>query len=82
MLTVTYYGKLADLTGKPAETLALRPSVADTHALRRLLDARYGAEGVLLDPRVRIAINDVIVTEPFAIAAGDAIAFLPIVGGG
>jgi len=82
MAVITYWGKLADVTGRASETYALPEQVQDTSALRAWIDTQTGGDGVFLAPENRIAINDEIVTEPCAVTDGDDIAFLPPVGGG
>ncbi|KCZ93367.1 MoaD/ThiS family protein [Hyphomonas johnsonii] len=82
MATLFYLGRLMDALGTGTETLAIPPGVNDTAALRTWLDAERQLGGILTEPTVRLAINDVIVSEPCAISDTDEIAFLPPVGGG
>ncbi|MCA8899761.1 MAG: MoaD/ThiS family protein [Hyphomonas sp.] len=82
MVEILYFGRLMDVMGCSQERIALPDSVRDTDGLRRWLDAERILSGALLEPTVRIAVNDAIVPEPFAVSDGDSIAFLPPVGGG
>lgn len=82
MAEILYFGRLMDVTGTPGETIALPPSVTDTSALRRWLDAERSCGGALLEKTVRLAINSEIVADPHPVKDGDEIAFMPPVGGG
>ena len=82
MVSLLYFGKLVELTHSPQETIDLPPTLGTTHDLRKWLDNRFETEGAFLEPTIRIAINNQVVTEPQAIGQTDEIAFMPPVGGG
>ena len=82
MAKLLYFGRLTDVFGANAETLALPAGVNDTSALRQWLDDDRQLGGTLMTKSIRIAVNDDIVPEPWPIADSDEIAFLPPVGGG
>lgn len=82
MATLTYFGKLSDITGKMTESIALPESVVNTDLLCEWLEGTYDAPGLLTDPTIRIALNDEILQTPALISDADDIAFLPPVGGG
>lgn len=82
MAQVIYLGKLGDLAGGQAESLALPAEITSTGALRKWLDTERGFGGALLHRTVRIAVNAELVPDTFAICDADEIAFLPPIGGG
>ncbi|MEO1100261.1 MAG: molybdopterin converting factor subunit 1 [Pseudomonadota bacterium] len=82
MARLLYFGRLADATGTPLETIDLPASIADTSALRQWIDAEHGSSGALLENTVRLAINNEIASEPAPVSNADEIAFMPPVGGG
>ncbi len=82
MAKLLYFGKLTELTGTGEEFIALPRTLDDTGDLRAWLDTEKALGGALLDPSVRIAINDELVSEPALFSETDEIAFLPPVGGG
>lgn len=59
--------------------LAVPPQIVDSEAMRRWLGEQYPA---LLDPSVRIAIDDVLATGATPLAGAAEAAFLPPVSGG
>lgn len=74
-----FFGRLRDLGPGDARELDLPPEIASTDALRKWLGRDHP---LLLDPSVRIALDDrlTVTNEPL----GDAreVAFLPPVSGG
>lgn len=74
-MRISFYGRLRD--GAPAGRVP--PGVRDTAALRTWLG---GDRPELLDPSVRIAVNDEMVSGERSIGEGDDIAFLPPMSGG
>ena len=82
MATLLYFGRLSDVTGKPSEELQLPDEVSTAGELRLWLDQRFEANGTLLEPTVRIAVNIEISFDADPIRDGDEIAFMPPVGGG
>ena len=79
MITVVLLGKLADLGGAPALTLA--GPLGWAGLLAALPDALAAAAN---EPRTRVAVNGALLADKAALAAqaGDEIALLPPVSGG
>lgn len=82
MAKLLYFGRLSDVTGKTEEVIDLPDSIETAGELRSWLDMRFEADGALLEPTVRIAINNEISFDADAVSAPDEIAFMPPVGGG
>ena len=82
MAKLLYFGRLGDVTGRSEEQLDLPSDIATAGDLRNWLDLRFEASGALLEPTVRIAINNEISFDTSAISNGDEIALMPPVGGG
>ena len=82
MATLLYFGRLSDVTGKASEDLQLPNGVGTAGELRIWLDQRFEAEGSLLEPTVRVAVNSEISFDTDPIRNEDEIAFMPPVGGG
>lgn len=82
MATLLYFGRLSDVTGKASEDLQLPDGVGTAGELRIWLDQRFEAEGSLLEPTVRVAVNSEISFDTDPIRNEDEIAFMPPVGGG
>lgn len=82
MAKLLYFGRLGDLAGTLEETLDLPSEVATAGDLRSWLDLRFDADGALLEPTVRIAVNNEISFDTTELSDADEIAFLPPVGGG
>ena len=82
MARILYFGRLSDLTGAAEETVALPDTVSTAGELRQFLDLRFEANGALLEPTVRIAINNELCFDAMAVTETDEIAFMPPVGGG
>ena len=82
MVKVIYFGRLSDVTGTGEEMLDIPDGVSTVGALRTWLDLRFEAEGALLEPTVRIAINSEIGFDETPIGTANEIAFMPPVGGG
>lgn len=84
-LTVRYFAALRDRMGRSEETLdpaKLGVSIASPAALVDwLLERDEGAEA-LIEPSVRVIINDEIQPRDHALADGDVIAFCPPFSGG
>ena len=79
MITVVLLGKLADLAGAPALTLA---APLDWAGLKTALPEALA--GVIDDPRNRAALNGALLADKATLqaTAGDEIALLPPVSGG
>lgn len=82
MQKILYFGRLSDVTGCQEERLDIPAKIETAGALRKWLDERFGANGVLLDPTVRIALDNQIVFDDTPLHAASELAFLPPVGGG
>lgn len=82
MARILYFGRLSDLTGAAEETLTLPDKVSTAGELRQFLDLRFEANGALLEPTVRIAVNSELCFDTESIGETDEIAFMPPVGGG
>ena len=82
MSKLLYFGRLSDLTGISEEVLDLPSEIETAGALRAWLDNRFDANGALLEPTVRIAIDNEIALDSDRVANQDEIAFMPPVGGG
>ena len=82
MAKLLYFGRLGDVTGRSEEQLDLPSDIATAGDLRNWLDLRFEASGALLEPTVRIAINNEFSFDTSAISNGDEIALMPPVGGG
>lgn len=82
MVKVIYFGRLSDVAGTDEEMLELPEEIGTAGALRSWLDLRFDAEGALLEPTVRIAINSEISFDETQIGNATEIALMPPVGGG
>ena len=82
MPKLLYFGRIGDLTGMTEEEHALPGDVTTAGQLRSWLDLRFEAQGGLLEPTVRIAINNELSFDSDPVSDGDEIAFMPPVGGG
>ena len=78
-MTLRFFGRLRDSVGVSHMMLAVPPQIVDSEAMRRWLGEQYPA---LLDPSVRIAIDDVLATGATPLAGASEAAFLPPVSGG
>ena len=82
MAKILYFGRLGDLTGMSEEQLDLPNAIATAGDLRNWLEARFETGGALLEPTVRIAVNNEISLDSTTVSNGDEIALMPPVGGG
>lgn len=82
MAKLLYFGRLGDLAGTLEETLDLPSEIETAGDLRTWLDLRFEADGALLEPTVRIAVNNEISFDTTEVSDLDEIAFMPPVGGG
>ena len=78
-MKIIFLGRLADAAGDRERTLDLPPDITDTGSLRRWLSDEYPA---LLDPSVRLIVNDVLAARDQPVSANDEVAFFPPVSGG
>ena len=70
------FGRLSHL---PFDGLTIPPDVDNSETLRRLLGERWPE---LNDPRVLIAVNQLMVRDSVSLSKDDEIAFLPPMSGG
>lgn len=70
------FGRLSHL---PFDDITVPPDVADSRDLRRLLGDRWPE---LNDPKVRVAVNQVLILGNVPLSPTDEIAFLPPMSGG
>ncbi len=82
MQKILYFGRLSDVTGTTEEMIDIPAEIETAGALREWLDLRFNASGALLDPTVRIAINNEITFDTALVGSANEIAFMPPVGGG
>lgn len=78
-MKLTFYGRLRDEIGTHEIDCSIPANVCDSEALRHWIGARYPA---LLDPRLRIAFDGLLVADATPIAGVADVAFLPPVSGG
>ena len=78
-MKLRFFGRLRDAVGAEQFDRALPSHIVDSEAMRRWLGEQYPA---LLDPSVRIAIDDVLATGATPLAGASEAAFLPPVSGG
>ena len=78
-MTLRFFGRLRDSVGVAHMMLAVPSHIADSDALRRWIGKQYPA---LLDPSVRIAIDDVLAIGATPLSGASEAAFLPPVSGG
>ena len=78
-MKIVFLGCLADAVGERERSLDLPPEVTDVDALRGWLGEQIPA---LLDPTVRVIVNNVLADRGQSIAADDEVAFFPPVSGG
>jgi molybdopterin converting factor subunit 1 len=82
MAKILYFGRLSDISGATEESLDLPENISTAGELRRFLDLRFEADGALLEPTVRIAVNNELCFDETSLSENDEIAFMPPVGGG
>ena len=82
MATLLYFGRLSDTTGCSSEQIELPSQITDSITLRNWVDKRFGLQGALLEPTIKLAINNAFAIEPAVVSNTDEIAFMPPVGGG
>ncbi len=78
-MKLTFFGRLRDEIGTHEMDCSIPANVGDSESLRLWIGADYPA---LLDPRIRIALDGLVVTGAIPIAGIDDVAFLPPVSGG
>lgn len=70
------FGRLSHL---PIDRVTVPPDITDSMSLRQMLGQRWPE---LNDPKVRLAVNQVLIHHNVALSHGDEIAFLPPMSGG
>ena len=78
-MKLRFFGRLRDAVGVAEFDSAVPPHVVDSEAMRHWIGAEHPA---LLEPSVRIAIDDVLATVAVPIEGATEAAFLPPVSGG
>lgn len=78
-MKLTFFGRLRDAVGVHELDCSVPANVGDSESLRLWIGAEYP---VLLDAKVRIALDDVLVGGAAPIAGVAQVAFLPPVSGG
>ena len=78
-MKLSFFGRLRDAVGAAELERTVLPHVTDSEEIRRWIGADYPA---LLDPSVRIAIDDVLAACSVPIEGASEVAFLPPVSGG
>lgn len=78
-MRLTFFGRLRDAVGASELQREVPTEVADSEALRAWLG---GAFPELIDPKVRIALDDVVASGAVPISGVREVAFLPPVSGG
>ena len=83
MVSVAFYGRLADAAWREPRALDVPSEIATVGALRKWLPSIAPALADQLDPAsVRAAIGDTLVGDDAAISSASEVAFLPPVSGG
>jgi sulfur-carrier protein len=84
MVTILYFARLRETSGRNTEQIVLPAGVRDLEGLRAMLVARGGAWEQELSPHrpVRAAINQAMAVGDAPLADGDEVAFFPPVTGG
>jgi len=78
-MRLTFFGRLREAIGADIVDYSIPANVVDSESLRVWIGQEYPA---LLDPNVRIALDDVLAAGPAPIAGVAEAAFLPPVSGG
>lgn len=78
-MRLIFYGRLRDEVGEHEHDCSPPANIEDSESLRVWIGEQYPA---LLDHKVRIALDDVLVSGPAPIAGVAEVAFLPPVSGG
>lgn len=78
-MRLTFFGRLRDEMGTGEIDCSPPTNVVDSESLRLWIGERHPA---LLDPKVRIALDNVLASGPAPIAGVAEVAFLPPVSGG
>ena len=78
-MKLLFFGRLRDVVGSHELDCSPPASVVDSESLRLWIGAEHTA---LLDAKVRMSIDNVLVASPAPIADVRVVAFLPPVSGG
>ena len=78
-MKVRLFGRLRDALDRDEFDVDVPHEIADSAALRSWLGSAHPA---LLDPSVRMALDDCLVIEPVPIGSARDVSFLPTVSGG
>ncbi len=82
MVTVLFFGPLADLMGRERTVALASDRETAGMILRRLEDENELFQSMLAKTRVKIAVNNQIVSAACVISDGDDVAILPPFSGG
>ncbi len=75
-------GRLADLHGSPVELSIPLDGCTAGILLARAAEAFPGLSSLIADGRVRVCVNETVVSEGASVAPGDELALFPPVSGG
>ena len=78
-MKLTFFGRLRDQVGTGKIDCSPPTNVGDSESLRLWIGGQHSA---LLDPTVRIALDNILVSGPTPIVGVVEVAFLPPVSGG
>ena len=78
-MRLTFFGRLREAVGASEIDRSPTANIVDSESLRTWIGAEFPE---LLDPKVRIALDDVIASGAVSIAGVREVAFLPPVSGG
>mgnify|MGYP003295901406 CR=1 FL=1 len=78
-MRLTFFGRLRDAIGSAELDRSIPTTVADSESLRVWIGAEFPD---LLDPKIRIALDDVLANGAMPVAGAKEAAFLPPVSGG
>lgn len=83
-VTVKFFSLLREALDCEERIVALTPDITTVEALRQQLIAEGGPvwEETLTQPRLLIAVNQVVVASEHGLALGDEVAFFPPMTGG
>lgn len=78
-MKLVFFGRLRDAIGRHEMDCSVPANVGNSESLRQWISGDYP---VLLDPKVRIALDNVLISGAVPIAGVAEVAFLPPVSGG
>lgn len=78
-MKIVFLGRLADLVSQQEWIVAPPREVSDVEGLREWLGADFPE---VLDPRIRLVVNNELARDGQAVALNDEVAFFPPLSGG